>query len=289
LIIFLVTREHPYTVEQVVQKSPGLELRILTYDELFDRRVWPRATYVFTDTDRLPVWRVSDAAKVYRHLRDSGFRVLNDPASMPSRYGLLRSLYRCGINKFNAYRVEEKVVPVRWPVFLRTEADHRIPPSHLMYDWNQVRRGITTAISVGIPITSLLLVEYAAEPVSPGLFRKLSIFRIGDAYVSTTCVHEDNWIAKNGTVGIATPELYKDELRIVRENPFERPLRPVFELANIEYGRVDFGLVGGKPQIYEINSNPHVKFEVQHPSEFRIESYQVFKQNFYEALTTIDM
>ncbi len=288
MIIFVVTPEHPYTLRAVVQELPGLHLRIATYDQLFAMTRAPRATYVFTDLDRLPAWRVRDAARVYRQLRDGGARVLNDPARLPSRYGLLRKLHRQGINEFDAYRVEDGSVPVRWPVFLRSEGGHDAPLTDLIYDWDAAQHAIASAVAAGVPITSLLLVEYAAEPVRPGLFRKLSVFRIGDTSFGANCVHDDQWMVKYGTEGIASPELYQDDLRIVRDNPFEAALKPVFDLAAIEYGRADFGLVGGKAQIYEVNSNPHIQFPTEHPSEARIESVQLFKQNFHDALARID-
>ncbi len=288
VIIFVVTREHAYTLKAAVQESVGLNLRIATYDQLFGMTQAPRATYVFTDLDRLPLWRVRQAARVYRQLRRGGARVLNDPARLPSRYGLLRKLSRNGINDFNAYRVEEGIVPTRWPVFLRAEGGHEAPLTDLIHSWDEARRAIESAVAMGAPITSLLLVEYAAEPVRPGLFRKLSVFRIGEVYFGANCVHEDKWLVKYGTDGIAPPDLYEDDLHIVRDNPFGTVLKPVFELANIEYGRADFGLVGGKVQIYEINSNPNVEFPTEHPSNLRIESYGLFKRNFYEALAMID-
>ena len=75
MIIFVTTPEHPYTLHEAVRESPGPKLRIVTYDQLFAMTRPPRATYVFTDLDRLPMWRVRDAAKVYRRLRDAGLRV----------------------------------------------------------------------------------------------------------------------------------------------------------------------------------------------------------------------
>jgi hypothetical protein len=288
VIIFVVTPEHPYTWQAAVQESPGLKLRIATYDQLFRMTKAPRATYVFSDLDRLPMWRVRHAARVYRQLRDGGVRVLNDPARLPSRYGLLRKLYRHGINHFDTYRVEEGIVPARWPVFLRAEGEHEAPLTDLMHSWDEAQHAIESAVAAGAPVSSLLLIEYAAEPVRPGLFRKLSVFRIGDAYFGATCVHDDKWLVKYGTVGIAPAELYEDELRIVRDNPFGAALKPAFELAAIEYGRADFGLVGGKVQIYEINSNPHIAFPTEHPSVSRLESIRILKQNFYEALAKID-
>src|SRR5262249_7605081 len=61
-----------------------------------------------------------------------------------------------------------------------------------------------------------------------------------------------------------------------------------FELAGIEYGRADFGLVDGKVQLYEINSNPHMIFEGKHPSAVRQKAYRQFEQNYFDALRAID-
>ena len=63
----------------------------------------------------------------------------------------------------------------------------------------------------------------------------------------------------------------------------------VFNIAGIDYGRVDFGLVGGRPQIYEINSNPMVDPK---PSasliERRNQSVALFRANYLEAMDAID-
>jgi hypothetical protein len=288
VIVFVVTSEHQYTLQAVVQNLTEVKLQIATYDQLFDTIEVPRATYIFTDLDRLPIWRVHQAAIIYRQLRDAGVKVLNDPARILSRFGLLRKLYRCGINCFDAYRVEEEVVPARWPVFLRTEGDHKAPVSGLLHNQGEVEQAIAAAIDTGVPIVGMLLVEFAAEPVRPGLFRKLSTFRIGDTYFGANCVHEDNWLVKYGTEGVAPPDLYEEDLRIVRDNPFEAALKPVFDIAGIDYGRIDFGIVGGRIQIYEINSNPTVGFPTEHPSAYRVESYDIFKRNFFNALTKAD-
>jgi hypothetical protein len=88
--------------------------------------------------------------------------------------------------------------------------------------------------------------------------------------------------------GIATPELYRDELRIVTENPYGKALADVFLLSNIDYGRADYGFLKGRPQIFEINTNPTVKFVSTHPVAERRESARIFQQNYLNALEAID-
>jgi hypothetical protein len=152
-----------------------------------------------------------------------------------------------------------------------------------------LERGIRDAVARGVPFSRLLIVEFAAQPVRPGLYRKFSCFRIGQISFAHTCVHDNQWIAKHGQPNITPPELYDEELRIVRENPYGSVVAAAFELAGIEYGRADFGLVDGKVQLYEINSNPHMIFEGEHPSAVRQKAYRQFEQNYFDALRAIDM
>jgi hypothetical protein len=241
-----------------------------------------------TDLDRLSTEMLEIAAKLYQQVRDQGATVLNNPTRVLSRYGLLRSLFRRGFNRFNAYRVEEDVVPQRWPVFLRTEGDHASPLPELYDSPEALSRGIEAAVASGLPKSRLLIVEFMGEPIRPGLYRKLSCWRFGDAIIAHTCVHDDQWIAKDGKLGIATPDLYEDELRIVRDNPYGPAVVGAFDAGAIEYGRMDFGLISGQPQVYEINTNPDVKLHDDHPSPLRQESYRLFRKNMICAFKAID-
>lgn len=288
MIVFIHTTEHSYTHKAIVGGVAPARVEVVTYDTLLGAKKVPRATYVFTDMDRLSLWQLRLAALTFRRMRERGLRVLNDPARALSRWGLLRRLHLAGINDFNAYRVEEGVRPRRWPVFLRAEGAHLGPITDLLHDWEQVATEIERALAKGAPLTGLLIVEYAGEPVLPGLYRKFSSFRMGPADFAHVCVHDDHWVAKVGKTGIAPPALYDDEQRVVRENPHGPILAHVFDLAGIGYGRADFGLVQGKVQVYEINTNPEVAFEDDHPSPVRLESYRIFKENYVAALRAID-
>jgi hypothetical protein len=288
MIVFLVSSEHDYTHRGLIGAEPGLEIEIRHYANLPGLGQIPRATYIFTDLDRLPTEMLNMTAKLYRQIRDQGAIAFNDPARVLSRSGLLRALFLKGINRFNAYRVEAGVLPQRWPVFLRTDGTHASPLPELYQSVEELQNGIERAVASGLPRSRLLIVEFMAEPVRPGLFRKLSCFRVGPRSVAHTCVHDSQWIAKDGKIGITPPDLYDDELRIVRENPYASAVTQAFEIAGIEYGRIDFGLVGGDVQIYEINTNPHVQLSAEHPSPVRVESMRLFSRNFIDALKAID-
>jgi hypothetical protein len=288
MIVFLTTPSFTKMHEALLAPDAGIEVRVMDYRQLLDAKTLPQATYVFTDLDRLPLYGLQLAAQSYRNMRQSGLNVLNDPARVLSRYGLLRRLHDAGFNGFNAYRVEDDRMPERWPAFLRCEGDHVGPIPDLLRSAAELRQAIAAAIDRGLPIVSLLIVEYAAEPVRPGIFRKLGCFRVGPSRLAHTCVHDIGWVAKVGRTGIATAELYEDEHRIVRDDPYGAVVAQAFDIGGVDYGRADFGLVGGRVQVYEINTNPDIVFAEEHPVPLRLESYRVFRANYLAALRLID-
>ena len=288
MILVITTREHAYT-HAAVAKERALDVVVVSYDEILRRKRPYRATHIFTDLDRLPAWQVHDAALLFRKLGRAGIRALNDPARVRSRFGLLRALNRAGINEFDAYPADSLETPRRWPVFIRLEGNHLAPVSGLLHDQDELDRAIEDAIDQGAPRSTMLIVEYCSEPVRPGLFRKLSVFRVGDRLLGYTCVHDDNWLVKYGKAGLAPAELYEEEYSFVENNPFGAAMLDVFNIAGIDYGRVDFGLVGGRPQIYEINSNPMVDPKPSASlAERRNQSVALFRTNYLEAMEAID-
>jgi hypothetical protein len=134
-----------------------------------------------------------ETARLYRRLKDGGCRVLNDPARVRTRFALLRGLYRVGLNPINAYLVEENLAP-RFPVFIRVADRHDSPLSDLIYDQAELDRAISAATVAGVPRSTILIVEYAAEPIRPGVFRKSSVFRIGDHLVRDVNWHGSSWM-----------------------------------------------------------------------------------------------
>src|SRR5260370_11498548 len=124
LVVFVTTRGHAYTVRAIIEQKMGATApvsRTMTYDDLFKTEWVPRATFVFTDLERLYPWEARLAADVFRSLKFEGLRCLNDPARVLTRYELLRALHRRGINPFDVYRAEDRPKPQRFPVFVRGE------------------------------------------------------------------------------------------------------------------------------------------------------------------------
>ena len=288
MIHFALTRGHDYTLEVVRKSRQTPTTRLINYDTLFRKSRLPHSTYVFSDLDRLSYWDLELAGHLYLELKNAGLKVLNNPARAKKRYALLRCLYEAGLNDFNAYRAEAVPASIRFPVFLRKLNGHGKPLSDLLHTRGDLEKKIDAGIAAGIPIENQIVIEYAGEPVREGLFRRLTAYRIGGNIVPTVCAHDTAWLVKSGKLGIAGEKLYREELDLIRTNPHAGHLRKVFELAEIEYGRADFGFCRGRIQIFEINTNPNVKAFSPHPSPFREQSMRASWEQFTGALREID-
>jgi hypothetical protein len=285
MICILTTRAHTYTHPL---KECGEAVWVATYDEVFSAPAVPMGTWIFTDLDRLGFWELELAARVYQELKAAGARVLNNPALVNQRFSLLRRLKNAGLNSFSVWRVEDGEMPDRYPVFLRTRSAHRGVIGELVHDEETLRQEIDRACAEGYPAKQLMIIEYCAQPAGEGIFRKLAAYRVGDKIVPACSVHESHWAAKYGEEGIAGEALYAEELQLIRDNPFAGDLLKACNIGHIEYGRVDYGLVDGKVEIYEINTNPHVRFTMKHPYPARLESIALSKALYAEAMSAID-
>ena len=288
MVTFFVTRPHHDTLAEALATAPPGSVAVVYYGQAFAAKKLPRATYVFSDLDRLNPSGMKRAAELHRQLVRAGCRVLNDPARFVGRLDLLRRLYAAGINRFTAYPAVPTPSPERWPVFLRLDAGHRDPLRDLLADPAELAHRTAAVLAAGMPPEQLIVVEFSAEPLACGLWRKLSVWRVGDRLFSDSCVHDRSWIAKIGEEGIAPANVYADELRIIRENPHGQAMLRVFELAGVEYGRVDFGLVSNRPSVWEINTNPLVEFLPDTPSPYRNETRRLFRDHYLTALAALD-
>ena len=75
MIVLINTRRHRYTLAKFKPTKHGFpvpRIRRMSYDRLFRSRVLPRATYIFTDFDRLNPWEHRVAADYFRILSEAG-------------------------------------------------------------------------------------------------------------------------------------------------------------------------------------------------------------------------
>ena len=182
------------------------------------------------------------------------------------------------------------VGPEQYPVFLRHEQDHGRPLStDLLHNREDLASALKNARAAGISPRGLLIVGYAGEAFDGPWFRKFNTFCVGKEVFAHHMVVEDSWVVKFGKQGMKLPEEYKViEQNFVKENWSADVLRRVFEIAGIEYGRADWGIVGGKLQVYEINTNPQISADAGSSNPIRRATLAMATKRLCESLAALE-
>ena len=295
MVRFLTTRGHEYTVKKLVQREMhGASVpscKVVNYDQFLRKKVVPCGVYIFTDIERLSPYELRLVAEAYAVLVGDGrCCVLNNPAAVMSRYELLRNLQEEGINEFNVIRADERRWPDRYPVFLRHEQDHGRPLStNLIYDREELGAALRKARAEGISLRGLLIVEYAAEAFEGPWFCKFNTFRVGREVFAHHMVAEDSWVVKYGKENEESDgKNERFEQEFVKGNWNADLLRRVFQIAGIEYGRADWGIVAGRVQVYEINTNPYVSADPGTLNPTRRATLAISTKKLCESLAVLE-
>jgi hypothetical protein len=293
MIFFLVTRDHSYTVSEYFQtwgRGQRFGVRSIYYDQIPYMRNMERGAYIFADLERLDAAQMELASALYRTLSsaDRSLHVLNDPAKVLRREALLRELHRRGLNPFAVYRVGDDFGSMKFPVFLRQVNSHDGSMTDLLKSREELDRELEAARGKGVPADDLLIVEYCPTADSHGVFRKYSAFRVAGRVLPRHVAFGVQWVLKFGTENFVTPETVTEEDRYMAEHPHEKELAEIFELANIDYGRIDYSLLDGMIVTWEINTNPMIVSAPMTIAPLRLPASAHFAMKFSEVMTEID-
>jgi len=255
MITFLTTAEHDYTITKYRElwgASLKQGIRSLPYELLFCMGSIPKGTYIFTDLDRLAPKNLIRAGQWYQIMRDQGVTVLNDPRQFVGRFALLQRLYREGRNRFNACSLDERHL-ARFPVFLRFASGHGGTESELLHDAESLDREIGKAINRRSK-RELIVVEYLDHKEDDDRHYKYHHFRIGKRLIFAGMVCGKSWCLK-GAEDI-DDDIVKREQNHALCRDHDEKLMSCFEAAGVEFGRIDYAIVDGQVQVFEINNNP---------------------------------
>ena len=289
-VIAVTAKGHRYTLKALEWPlhECGVALERWSYDRFLGTKRLPWGVWILTDFDRVHPWILEVAGQLHDRLVAAGCPVLNDPREALGRAGLLRQLHAAGINRFACWLPVLGERPTRFPVFLRTLAAHRGVLTDLLPDAMAAESALATATGQGHPLSDLAFIEYAAEPEGDnGVYRKHACYIIGDRIVRALTVTDASWVAKNGVMGAATDAQYANDRAETEVYPHEALMRRVFALAGTRFGRIDFGMVGGAPQIYELNTNPYLSFQTNHPNADRAETQLMIRERLVNAFVDL--
>jgi hypothetical protein len=232
---------------------------VLSYEQVLETGSFPIGAYLFMGLDELTPTEMLLVVRARQALAEASPSTgrFNDPTRWLRRGALLKAAFRAGTNVFRATRATERDPHRRFPVFIRSEPAHTGALSPLLHSEGAIFRSLLAALVRGYRLRDLLVVEYCDTADADGVFTKYSAMILGDRIVARSHTRSRDPITKyEGR--LVDPSAADANLQYVADNPHESWLREMFALGGVEYGRIDYGLLDGKPQLWEINTNPTI-------------------------------
>lgn len=258
VIVHIATQRGITSLRNVKRRGQALGAPVLAlrYDDLPSRAEWPRGLYLFSDMQRATPWQRAVATQLWERLaeRPDAFRIFNHPEHSLRRYQLLRALYESGINSFNAFRLDELPAGVRYPVFVRYEDQHIGPSTGLLNSEEELEVALAEMLVAGHRPEKLIVVEFQDTACETRIFRKYGAFRLGDRVYTGHMMAATDWSVKreiNDRVLVGT-----EDFEFVKTNPHADQIMEAFKVAGLTWGRIDYGVLDGRIQVWEINDNP---------------------------------
>lgn len=257
MINIFISRWHKYTVKPFLKIWPNKAaplIRLVPYQAFHRIKSISPGLFIFSDIDRITSEQIPLAEKLYEEISTNFGKdlILNNPTKVLSRCQLLSLLWEQGINKYRIYPLDEIRAPERYPVFIRRANDHLGSLTGLIADKESFLYHTRRLIQFGQNPAELIVIEFCDTRGADGLFCKYSAFRVGNTIIPAHILFSRHWVTKD-----MPPEPLLDiEKEYLEQNLHRDELMRIFQLANIEYGRIDYGLLEGEIQVWEINTNP---------------------------------
>ena len=210
-------------------------------------------------------------------------KVLNHPLHSLGRYALLKALYQRGINGFSGYRLDERPGPHRFPVFVRKEiSSGSVEPALL---GSGEYGDLSSAAAAGDE--TQVAIEFCDTADGNGVYRKYGAVVLGGEVVPRHLFRSRSWFVKQADLDGA--EWMAEELAYLESDGHAAVMREVCRIANIGYGRIDYSLLDGRPQIWEINHTPELAFaDTSWAADPRAPVHRRFTELFTSALDRLE-
>jgi len=290
MITFVVSLRHRHHLLMYLESWAGDlrdRIRIVDYPELATGHPLSHGTIVFCDHEAFSPPEKAFAIESWEKLSRTGcFRLVNDPSRALSRTELMIELADLGLNDFRVHRVSGiDSTRVHFPAFVRVRDDHKGNLTDLVHDRNSLDREIAGLEKQHDP-ARLIVIEYCETRLPGDVYRKYSIFRVGDRYVPHHLVFSRRWNLKMHDI---IDDARAEEERIFLEsNPHASWVRDVFEISRIEFGRLEYAISGERPQAWEINTNPMIMLAPRSYPRTLMPMRQAFAVEIGKALEEID-
>lgn len=261
----------------------------LSYPWAYNISDFSGGIFLFSDLDIMTSDEMAKACKLADRIsrQKESHLIINDPRRALSKVEVLKTLYKKGINEYQAYTISEYRQIKRFPVFLKATGNHGGPQSQLLFNLKEVEQVIAKE-QLADGSDDFYFVEHLSCDKSHGYRTKYSYFKFGAHLFPRHVFFSKDWMIK--TRDRLSPKLAQIEHDFLVNNPHYETIQKVFDVSNLDYGRVDYSLLNGKPQIWEINTNPNWALIRYQETPFKKKLHEIFYRLFTPKLKeTIDL
>jgi hypothetical protein len=259
-LFYLYSKSNPYPIDEFLAtwgRVHILEIIPVTYEALSKKTYYPNGTYLFSDIELLNGSLQQKAMSIWNYCKEKGYASINCPDKSLKRFELLKILHKKSINPFNIYKLTDEYSLLNFPVFVRKADDHQGPQSALLHNTEQLEKVVLNLKNKNEHTDDWIITEFLDTADEKKIYRKYAAFIVNNTIVASHLYCSDQWSIKYKQ-SLPTEEFIKEESEYVRTNPHEQQLKKIFEMAEIEYGRVDYSIVDNKINVWEINTNPMI-------------------------------
>ena len=288
-VIFLTHWHGRNTLWPLAGPGDGVPIGVIDFRRLRALPSFRTTALVVCDVERFSVEDEHRLAEVIHgwRARHGALPVLNAPPRTMRRYALMKTLRARGVQNTNIYRLDDPATldSITFPCFVREENGHILDDTSpvILRDRDALAAAIEGLQEAGHPLFGKVAIEFEDLRRPDGMYVKYSYFRVGDAIIPAHAFFSDHWFVKNvsNDILVARPELAAEEREFIHAEPYKEQVRDIFDLAGVEYGRIDFGVRrDGGLVVFEINTNPnhrHVKVVAEPRREIYVKTRLAFQ------------
>jgi hypothetical protein len=295
MIYYFVTAKTAYAMGMFLEswgKSLAGKIRIVEYEALLSgQKSVPEigGAYIFNNIARLRQLPPAPRKVIYdlheRLIKNCGpNKVLNDPTKALLRYDFLRAMHKQGVNSFNVYRAGN--APRRFPVFVRHVNDSEFETPRLCATMREYHATIAGIRSMRKPLDDLIVIEFVDTKDANGVYRKYGAFVVGGRVVPRHLFFSRNWMVK--LADLAEPPMIEEEMNFLNSTAHAALLHECARINHTHYCRIDYGLLDGRPQIWEVNLNPMLASAISSQIPARRPAHLKFVAMISDAFAALD-
>jgi len=236
--------------------APGSRMEYVFLEDLVQTRELASGTYLFAGVESLRPSELALACAVAEQLSKASDRaqILNDPRRIRPQADLLERLSGAGVSRVRVVRASELPAELRFPVSLREAFGLRRILGTLLRNEAELRRALRSARRRGHAPVDLLVTEFRDAADAHGVYRHYSALRIGDEILPYDLSFSLDWHGEEPCDPCESHE--RERQAFLEALPHEELLRLVYEIAGIDFGRIDFSLLDGELQVWGLCTNP---------------------------------